>query len=237
MINIKIEKFEGPLDLLLQLIEKEEMDITQISLAKIADDYVSYIKDSSTISPDEMADFLVVAARLLLIKSRALLPYLFPDEEEEIDEFEKQLRMYKEFIEAAKAIQKMLGKKKFMFTRVFNRKAILSQAKNMFSPPAKLVANDLSMVAEDIISKIKPYIFELEEEVLERKIKIEDKIVAIQNLLIKKIKFAFSRVVADAKTKTEVIVSFLAILELSKQKELIVEQGGLFEEIMIDKNG
>ncbi len=235
MMKIKIESFEGPLDLLLQLIEKEEMDITQISLAKIADEYVTYIQNSARINPDEMADFLVVAARLLLIKSRALLPYLYPEEEQEIEEFEQQLRMYKEFIEAAKGIQKMIGKKKFMFMREFNRKVMLSHAENMFFPPAKLTAGDMEMVYNDVINRIKPFITELEEERLEHKVRIEDKINTIQTLLLEKIKFAFSKVLSGANTKTDIIVSFLAILELSKQRELVVEQAGLFEEIYVDK--
>ena len=96
-MNFKIDKFEGPLGLLLQLIEKEEMDITEISLAKIADQYIEYIRSYKGIGPEEMADFLVVAAKLLLIKSRALLPFLKGEAEEEIQEFEHQLRMYKEF--------------------------------------------------------------------------------------------------------------------------------------------
>lgn len=137
MIDIKIEKFQGPLNLLLQLIEKEEMDIAEVSLAKIADQYIEYIKITDKISPDDMADFLVVAARLLLIKSKALLPYLCAgEEEEEIKELENQLKMYKEFLEAAKGVDFLLGKKKFMFGREFNRKLILNNL-NFFSPPRK----------------------------------------------------------------------------------------------------
>jgi len=86
MIDIKIDKFRGPLGLLLQIIENEELDITEVSLARIADQYVKYIRSSNDIDPDKMADFLVLAAKLLLIKSKALLPYLYPEEEEEIRE-------------------------------------------------------------------------------------------------------------------------------------------------------
>ena len=84
MINFKIDKFEGPLGLLVELIEKEEMDITEICLAKIADQYIDYIKNSKKMEPEGMADFFVVAAKLLLIKSRALLPFLTTEVEEEI---------------------------------------------------------------------------------------------------------------------------------------------------------
>ena len=117
MLNIKINSFEGPLGLLLQLIEKEEMDITQVSLAKIADQYIEYINEADNINPEEMADFLVVATRLLLIKSKALLPFLYPEEEEEIKDLEFQLKMYKEFLEAMKKIEALIGRKRFMFPR------------------------------------------------------------------------------------------------------------------------
>ncbi len=232
---IELEKFSGPLGLLLQLIEKEEMDITQISLAKIADEYVDYIRDSRQIGPDEMADFLVVAAKLLLIKSRALLPYLYPEEEEDINELEMQLKMYKEFLDAARQISKMLGKKKFMFAREFNRQAVLANI-NLFSPPKKLKAEDMAMVFSDLLGRIKPPAV-LEEETLDRKINIEDKILDIQKMLIERIRVSFNKVMESAGDKTEIIVSFLAVLELMRQREIVLEQSNLFEEIFISKIG
>jgi segregation and condensation protein A len=233
MIEIKTGQFQGPLGLLLQLIEKEEMDITQVSLAKIADQYIEYVNTTGNINPEQTADFLVVAARLLLIKSRALLPYLYPEEEEEIEELERQLKMYKEFLEAMKGIEKMIGKKKFMFTREFNRKAIMANI-NLFSPPKNLKASDLKMVFQDLLGRVKPP-EKLEEERLEYKVNIEDKIKAIKNILLNKIKFNFSKILNSSKSKTEVIVSFLAMLELIKQRDIQVEQSGLFSEIVISK--
>lgn len=243
MLNIKINAFEGPLGLLLQLIEKEEMDITQVSLAKIADQYIEYISGNKEINPEEMADFLVVASRLLLIKSKALLPFLYPEEEEEIKDLELQLKMYKEFLEAMKKIEALIGRKRFMFPREFNRKAMLANFLNasaglsagLFSPPKNLLAPALKEVFLDFLGRVKlPE--ELEEEKLERKINIEEKIVAIQKMLIERIKFGFSRILASAKSKTEIIVSFLAMLELIKQRNIIVEQNELFSEMVISKN-
>ena len=233
-MNIKIEKFEGPLGLLLRLIEKEEMDITQISLAKIADQYVDYIQNSQRISPEEMADFLVVAAKLLLIKSKALLPYLYSEEEEDIEELEQQLKMYKEFLDAAKKINKMLGKKKFMFTREFNRKAVLVNV-NLFSPPKKLKIGDMTMAFKDLLGRIK-LPAALQEETLDRKINIEDKILDIQKMLIERIRVSFNNILERAGDKTEIIVSFLAVLELMRQREVVLEQNNLFDEIFISKS-
>ncbi len=255
MINIKLEKFEGPLGLLLQLIEKEEMDITQISLAKIADQYIDYIKASDHIKPDEIADFLVVAAKLLLIKSKALLPYLQPEEEKEIAELELQLKMYQEFLEAAKKIDALIGRKKFMFAREFNRQFMLenlykssalavktdsnpSQPEtamlNFFSPPKKITAKDLFSIFSELIKKIKPLEL-LEEKTLAYTIKIEDKIMAIEQMLLNRLKLSFNKVIISAKNKTEIIVSFLALLELIKQRNIAVIQDDLFGEIDITR--
>lgn len=230
----KIEKFDGPLSLLLQMIEQEELDITQISLAKIADQYIEYIRQAQNIDPEEMADFLVVAARLILIKSKALLPYLFPEEEEEIKEFENQLKMYQEFLAATKKVTAIIGKKRFMFQRPFNRK-ILFSGDNFFAPPKKLVAADLAMVFNDLIGRIRPAAVDLEERRLEPKINIDDKIAEIRSNLFERIKMRFSQILEAAKSKTEIIVSFLAMLELIKQKEVIVDQVELFGEIEINK--
>jgi len=236
---IKIDKFEGPLDLLLRLIQKEEMDIADVSLAKIADEYVNSIKNLSNVSSGELADFLVVATKLFLIKSKILLPYLQPDEDEEIEEFENQLKMYKEFLDASARIETMLGEKKFMFIPDFNRKNILN-SDGMFSPPKKLEKIDLKNIFEDVIKKIcmeQKFLShskeKLEEKSLEKKVNIEDKILAIQNILINKMKINFNKILKNTKSKTEVIVSFLAMLELVKQRDISISQDGLFREIEI----
>jgi segregation and condensation protein A len=232
-MNFKIDKFEGPLGLLLQLIESQEMDITEISLVKIADQYIEYIRSSDHLKPEELADFLVVAAKLLLIKSRALLPFLKGEEEEEIKEFEHQLRMYKEFLEAAKKIEVIIGKKRFSFAREFNRQAFLANAR-LFSPPKNLKAADLNAVFNEIIRNIRP-IEVLEEKNLEQIVNIEDRILAIQQILLEKIKVSFNHILAGAKNKTEVIVSFLAMLELIKQRDITVGQMEMFGEIEINR--
>jgi len=256
MIQIKINNFEGPLGLLLQLIERQEMDITQISLAKITDQYIDYIKSAENIKPDEMADFLVVAAKLLLIKSKALLPYLYPEEKQEIEELEQQLKMYKEFLQAAKEIDNIIRKKRFMFAKEFNRQFLLDNLfkistilneegenlageinltrSNFFSPPKRLTANNLFTEFSNLLKKIKPF-QQLEEKTLAYTIKIEDKILAIEKMLIERIKFSFNKVLDDTTNKTEIIVSFLAMLELIKQRQIIVVQDDLFGEIEINK--
>jgi segregation and condensation protein A len=231
MIQVSLQQFSGPLDLLLKLIEKEELDITEISIAKIADQYIEYIRASSAIHPEEMADFLVLAARLLLIKSKAMFPFLESARDEDVEELERQLKMYKEFIEAAKKIEKMIGKKKFMFPREFNRKAILSQFKK-FSPPLALSPEMMVAVMSELIERIKP-MEDLEEQTLLANISMEDKLELIQQNIYERVKFTFSRILKDADNPTEIIVSFLAVLELIKQRVVTAEQAEMFGEIEI----
>lgn len=235
------EKFSGPLGLLLSLIEKEELDITEISLAKIADEYVSYIKDNEDIEAEEVADFLLIAAKLLHIKSKALLPYLYSkDDEEEIDDLEQQLKMYKEFVEASVKIKDLLLEDKKLYLPVFNKK-FRQQNCPAFSAPKKMSVNVLHEKYQDLLQTLEAELIKrdkekIPEESLEPKISIEDKIFSIKKLLQEKIKLSFSKILTQSKNKSDVIVSFLAVLELAKQKELYFEQGDLFSEIFINLN-
>lgn len=237
MWEFKTEKFSGPLGLLLSLIESEEMDITEINLAKIADEYVAYIRSAQDINPEELADFLVVAAKLLFIKSKALLPYLYTAaEEEEIDDLEKQLRMYREFVSASLKIKDLAVSRNFLFLPPLlkNRRAQFNLP--VFSPPAKLSPELLAAIFKQLTENLEKQKEEkLPEEKLEPKINIEEKIILIKKMLVDKLRVNFSKLLAAANTKTEIIVSFLAVLELAKQKELIFEQAELFGEIHVSR--
>lgn len=234
-MEIQTEKFQGPLGILLKLIEQEEMDITEIALAKIADEYVEYIR-SGNIGPEEMADFLVIAAKLLFIKSKALLPYLITEEEEEeIIQLEGQLRMYKEFVEASRKIAEMAGAKKFLFSPVITGKNFrrFKAPKTSFSAPKNLTASLLQDKFLSLLERLKVKEEKLDEARLEPKISIDERIDHIRKMLSQKIRFSFSKFLKEAKSKTEIIVSFLAVLELAKQRELLFEQEELFSEIHV----
>lgn len=233
MLHLQLEKFEGPLSLLLKLIEDEKLDITQVSLAKVADEYINYIK-ASELNPEETADFLVVAAKLLLIKSKALLPYLQPEEENEIEEFTEQLKMYQEYLAATKDIQAMLGEKRFMFMRPFNRKALNSTVK-LFAPPKEYSADTAENIIVEIIERLKPLEQTLVEKIIETKVTIEEKISAITEGLIRRAKVAFSEILKVSTDKTEVVVAFLAMLELVRMQQITADQSELFGEIEMSR--
>ncbi len=238
MLEFTTEKFSGPLGLLLNLIEQEEMDITEVTLAKIADQYIEYIKSVNDINPEEMADFLLVASKLLFAKSKALLPYLYTgDEDDEIDDLERQLRMYKEFVMASKGIKETILKKKFMFLPPLTKSRRSQFNLPVFTEPTNLTTDILKKEFLKLLTNLEKRIEpKLPEEKLEPKVNIEEKISLIKKMLLDKIKVSFSKFVETAKSRTEIVVSFLAILELAKQHELVFEQEGLFSEIHLTRN-
>lgn len=227
MYQIKLDQFEGPLDLLLNLIEEQKLDVTRLSLAKVADQYLDYINKRESISLGSLADFLTVASRLILIKSRALLPTLelSEDEEREIKDLEKQLDLYRKFKKASEKI----GAAHKASRRSFSREAF-SGMRIFFSPPKNFNFFDLKITFKKILSEI-PVLEKLEEEMVREVVTLEDKINQLQDTLNKRLEATFSEITAGAKDKIEIIVSFLAMLELVKQRVIQVEQSKLFEEI------
>jgi segregation and condensation protein A len=227
--KVQLETWQGPLDLLLQLIESQEMDITKVSLATVADQFIAYMNANPNLKPEETADFLVVAAKLIYIKSKVLLPTL--ELEEEGIDLEKQLKMYKEYLEAAKKIQKLLRKKKVCFSKEkFPEGATMVG----FHAPKSLTAAKLQRIYEQVLKRIKPIII-LPQKVIQKAIKLSERIQQIRELVLKEACTSFNKLICDSKTKTEKIVSFLAILELVKQKILWVEQDELFKDITLKK--
>ena len=227
--KVKLEQFEGPLDLLLQLIEKEDLDINQISLAKIADEYIGYVNSQTNISLEDLSDFLLVASKLIYIKSKSLLPYLvWGEEEEEAIDLEGQLKIYKEFLEASHKVETLMKRKKHFFVR--ERVSVPPG----FYPPLKVTAGILKEIYAGILHRIEPFIAagkEIKDKVISIKQKIED----LKTEISKRARMGFNEFAKKAKNKTEVIVSFLALLELIKQKIVDVSQDDLFQEIQIIK--
>jgi len=229
-LNFKMEKFEGPLDLLLTLIEREELSISEISLSHIADQYLESLKEVAERDPDELADFLVVAAKLLLIKSRELLPNA-PAVEEDGPSLETQLKMYKIFWEAAQKIEGMIRKKR----RLFFRDKLPAAIAPRFAPPPSLTADKMHAVFLDVLTKITP-IIKYPEERMKKVVSIQEKIDRIRGLMEKTATMRFHEILDASSDRTEVVVNFLALLELVRSRVLNAEQSEEFGEIVITKN-
>jgi segregation and condensation protein A len=227
--SFKLEKFEGPLSLLLELIEKEELEITELSLARVADQYLEYIKNNENIQLENLAEFLSVASKLILIKSRALLPSLelASEEEAEIKDLAKQLEEYKKFKEASAVLGKMAERGRISYSREG-----FSGIKSFFYPPENINAFDLKKYFLAVLAEI-PLIEKLEEEIVREVMTLEEKINDLQNVLRQRIETSFADITANAADKIDVIVSFLAMLEMVKQRIIDVDQKELFKEIKL----
>jgi len=231
-MDINTKQFKGPFDLLLEMIEDQKLDITEVNLAQITDQYVERIeKEKDKMDPEEMADFLMIASKLLLIKSKTLLPYLIKEEEEEeISDFTSQLKIYKDFVEAARVIEDILSENKKLFAKEYSRQGFGSQV--FFNPPQKINQKILYSSFKEIIARIKPQ-EKLQEEVIAKSVRLDERIAEIKSMLQKLKTMSFSKLFKQDTSKVDIIVNFLATLELIKRRQAGVKQKNLFGDIEI----
>ena len=224
--QIKLQQFEGPLDLLLQLIQKNKLEITEVSLSEITDQFIGYLEKLENLDPEELSDFLVIATKLLLIKSKALLPDF--SEDEEVNELEQQLKIFKEFFEASKDIEKIIKQGNYSYFRP----RILTSKDIVFSPPENLLSENLRDAFVQIIRKIEP-IVNIPQAVVRKTVSLEERLYHLRELIDKAKKFSFTEIISNAKSKGEVIVNFLALLELVKERKLLIKQKNNFGDIIV----
>lgn len=227
--EVKLTVFEGPLDLLLQLIERRELDITTVSLAAVTDQYLEYISLLANVEPDILADFLVIAARLILIKSQALLPRPPADEEQEEEDLgqdlARQLQEYKRFKEIALLLKERDDQRLHSYLRL---------ATAGITPRLQLEGIDLA----DLAAAMRQALAALPEEpapadLPRRQFTIDEKIAVIEDVLSRG-RVSFHSLLSQVTSRVEAVVTFLALLELIKQGRALVEQRGIFGEITID---
>jgi segregation and condensation protein A len=226
--QVKLTVFEGPLDLLLQLIERRELDITTVSLAAITDQYLEYIGEMVNVEPDVLTDFLVIAARLILIKSQALLPRPPEPDEEEQDlgqDLVRQLQEYKRFKEIAVLLKERDDKGLHSYIRL---------ATTGITPRVQIEG----VVLDDLVQAMRNVLTALPDEVAapelaRQQYTIAEKITVIADAIAGRGRVTLQRLLSTVKTRIEAIVTFLALLEMIKQQRVQVEQAQVFGEIMI----
>lgn len=230
-ITLEKNQFEGPLDLLLTLIEGQQLHITDIALAQVTEQFLQYVRKLEELDPTSLSDFLAIAAKLLVIKSKAILPTLEieQDEDDAGVPLETQLLLYKQFREVAKYLKSLDGKQEQSFTRSL----VFSQRISFFPDPS-IQTSHLHAAVLKVLSELKE-LDNLPKARIKDAISIQEKITQLQGLLSKEIETKLSSVLAKAKNKSEVIVTFLALLELIKQRIFSVEQDALFTDITIRK--
>jgi segregation and condensation protein A len=229
--QIQLPVFEGPLDLLLHLVEREELDITTIALAKVTDQYLAYLAELERRQAGELAEFLVVAAKLLLIKSRALLPRpptFSPEEEDVGEDLVRQLQAYKRFKEIAKLLHKREQQGLRSYVRVASMPCLEPQLDT-----GNVSLNDLLIYVQEALDALPaPPVGEIVKPIA---VTIGEQIARIEGQLAHRRQVRFREFLSKAASRVEIIVTLWAVLELVKQKRARVRQEELFGEILIEQ--
>jgi segregation and condensation protein A len=229
--QVQLPMFEGPLDLLLHLIEREELDITKVTLAQVTDQYLAYIAILKEVDAEFLTDFLVVAAKLIFIKSQALLPRpptSLADEEEDIgDQLAHQLRVYRQF----KTIAELLRQRETDGVRNFVRMALPPKLEPKLSF-GEVTLDDLTAAVRQALA-VRPPDPAVGEVVAPMTVTIGEQMSLIRDELTRRREINFRGLLRRAASRVEVIVTFLAVLELIKQYVIDVRQDSLFGDIFI----
>jgi segregation and condensation protein A len=228
-MQIQLQQFQGPLDLLLSLIEKQKIDISEISLAKVTDQYLNFLDQNKNIDFYQLVNFLEIASRLIVLKTRILLPYLVveEDDEEYHEDLVDRLKIYQHYLAAAKNLQALLADdNRTMVGRDPGLAGCRLHVRTQLYHPnllhqtmiRLLKKTDLTIIPQTKIKKI---------------FNIKEKIQQINNYLKQREKCLFSELINQQTSKIEVIVSFLALLELCKMQVVLLNQKEVFREIKV----
>jgi len=225
--TVRIEQFEGPLDLLLELIENAKLDVSGVSLAAVTEQYLDALTSATGLTMEELADFLVVAARLLLLKSKALLPGLDDGASDDVLSLEVQLRLYQRFVEASRSLRASLRSPSTLFVR---EHPLVSRP--TFLPPKSISSSTLGVAFRNFLAHVEQPLA-TPPELIRRTISLQERIRHIRSLLSAREQVSFGELFGNASSRTEIIVTFLALLELVKQRTVALSQDALFAEITV----
>ncbi len=224
---LKLNDFEGPLDLLLQLIEKRKLHISKVNIANVADDFISYLSQFENLPKHETADFLVVASTLMLIKSSSLLPNLSltPEEETDAEELERRLKLYQ-------YIQTLAGNLKNIYAQhpLYFREVNKNITPVFVATPEINITNLLSAAKAILLALPIPMV--IPQIVIKKVRSLQETIDDLANRIQRAISLKFSDFAPrDKAEKVGIIISFLGMLELVKQGMIDVEQHAHYADI------
>jgi segregation and condensation protein A len=233
LTHVKLPVFEGPLDLLLYLIKKDEIDIYDIPIEKITSQYLEYLRLIKMLDLEVAGEYLVVAATLLYIKSRVLLPHdqRPPEDEAEEDdprwELVRQLVEYKKYKDAAFELSQCLARQEKVHGRGGSFKADMTTDGSL--PFDKVGLFDLLSVFQKILARADNR--EDLRDIFEDRFTVSDKIQLIQGRLAERSRLVFEELFPENATRTEIVVTFLAVLELIRLRQIGVAQESAFAAI------
>jgi segregation and condensation protein A len=228
--SVKTEVFEGPLELLIELVERRKLLINDISLASVTDEYLARVAQMQERSLPDTALFITLAATLLLIKSRSLLPVieLTSEEEQVIEDLEERLRRYQFFRDIARDLLDSFGK-----TMLYEPE-YTPPREPLFHPSAECTLSHLLSAMQDVLTNLPRAEIKPEARVTPT-ITLEAMIARVKKVITEKIKLRFTELTAGEVERKTLIVGFLAILELFKQGGVTVTQTGRFTDIEIER--
>lgn len=231
--EVKIDAFEGPLDLLLHLIKESKVDIWDIKIVDITEQYLNYIKSMEKLNLNIASEYLVMASELMEMKSKLLLPRTQLEEEEEEDPREKlihKLIEYQKYKEMTKSFKELENNRHEFFTKA-------PESLKEYAPEGTIVNTDLSI--DDLMKAFGKFLERKEHEkplattVTKREITVEERRTSIKNILREKKKVNFFELFEEV-TKEYIVVTFLAVLEMAKKQELIIYQENNFDNIICE---
>ncbi|MFH1608932.1 MAG: ScpA family protein [Patescibacteria group bacterium] len=231
--KIKTVGFEGPFGLLLNLVESRKLFINEISLAQVTEDYLKYVNSLNNLTPAEISSFITVAATLILIKSKSLLPnFNLTDEEEgDIKNLEDRLKLYELYTKLGKNLKNNFGEQ-MIFAPNERKNNFL-----VFLPDDRITKENMMIFASNVLGRIPKKVFLPEVEV-RKVVSIEEMINKLTDRIQNSLKLNFKDFSGKAKNKEEkvfVIIGFLAMLELVRNGILSAVQESDFEDIIIEK--
>lgn len=242
-MNVKLQVFEGPLDLLLYLIEKNKVNIYDIPIVEITAQYLEYIGEMKRRDLNVLSEFLVMAATLIDIKSRMLLPSVASEEEEEEDpraELVRQLleyKMYKHMAYELKDRQMDAERVMYKLPTIPAEVAAYEEPVNLEELVADITLTKLNDIFQNIMRKqvdkidpVRSKFGRIEKE----EVSLEEKIVYLEDYAMTHPHFSFRSLLEAQCSKVEIIVTFLAILELMKNGKIFISQEHIFDDIRID---
>ncbi len=230
--EIQTEVYTGPLDLLIDLIERRKLLVNDISLAAVTDDYMKYVASLEERSLRDIADFIVLAATLLLLKSKSLLPVLelTEAEEETVDDLEKRLRHYQIFRGAAQKLTALFGLCP-LFERPFKE-----DRTPLFMPDAFTTKEALRNAIGSVVQNL-PKRVEKPKVAVRKVVSLEEMMTNLKDRIERQFKTSFKEFTGGSGERHTVIVGFLAILEMVKQGMVMAHQAERFHDIQIEREG
>ena len=236
--SLKLDNFEGPLDLLCFLIDKNKMDIYDIKISDITDQYIEYLDEQEKLNMEIASEFLVMASTLLLLKSKRLLPKQVEDEAELTEEeLIARILEYKRYKEITKVFRERIAD---YSGRCYKQEETIVLPKQILEQTFSL-EDDIVLRYRELINKVHDKVNEdaknIDKIAIHEVFSVSDKIKEIFKQFIKKPKFIFNKIYSiNKKSKAEVVTAFSGVLELSRRSEVLTEQEKLFGDIVVSKS-